>query len=345
MALYQKEVEMGCRAVRLAALLCQTVQRRLLAEETAAKSDKSPVTVADYGSQALVSWALQTALPPGETLSLVAEEDSEDLRTESGAAMLQRITQLVNEAIKAEDGAQPAPGPLTPEDVATAIDRGLSNGGPLGRHWVLDPIDGTKGFMRGEQYAVALGLLDEGEVVLGILGCPNLPMASISVPGGVMAAATSGQPVGCLFAARKGCGATVEPMDCSLPPQKVSVSKVSDPAWASFCESYESAHSLQDLTANIARVLGVTSPPVRIDSQAKYGAMARGDAAIYLRFPHLGYREKIWDHCAGAMVIQEAGGVVVDAAGRPLDFSKDSAARGTAPLRKLHFSRGSDIPS
>ena len=52
------------------------------------------------------------------------------------------------------------------------------------------------------------------------------------------------------------------------------------------------------------KIIGVTAPPVRIDSQAKYGAMARGDAAIYLRFPHPGYREKIWDHAAGCIVIE-----------------------------------------
>ena len=45
----------------------------------------------------------------------------------------------------------------------------------LGRYWTLDPIDGTKGFLRGDQYAVALGLIDDGEVILGVLGCPNLP--------------------------------------------------------------------------------------------------------------------------------------------------------------------------
>ena len=45
------------------------------------------------------------------------------------------------------------------------------------------------------------------------------------------------------------------------------------------------------------------APPVRIDSQAKYGALSRGDGAIYLRFPHKGYREKIWDHVAGAIVV------------------------------------------
>jgi 3'(2'), 5'-bisphosphate nucleotidase/inositol polyphosphate 1-phosphatase len=49
--------------------------------------------------------------------------------------------------------------------------------------------------------------------------------------------------------------------------------------------------------------LGVKAPPVRIDSQAKYGALSRGDGVIYLRFPHKGYREKIWDHAAGCIVV------------------------------------------
>lgn len=53
----------------------------------------------------------------------------------------------------------------------------------------------------------------------------------------------------------------------------------------------------------VKQKLGVKAPPVRIDSQAKYGALARGDGAIYLRFPHKGYREKIWDHAAGYIVV------------------------------------------
>ena len=45
------------------------------------------------------------------------------------------------------------------------------------------------------------------------------------------------------------------------------------------------------------------------------GALARGDAAILLRFPHKGYREKIWDHAAGVVIVQEAGAVITDASG------------------------------
>lgn len=56
--------------------------------------------------------------------------------------------------------------------------------------------------------------------------------------------------------------------------------------------------------------LGVKAPPVRIDSQAKYGALSRGDGAIYLRFPHKGYREKIWDHAAGCIVVTGTGKIL-----------------------------------
>ena len=52
----------------------------------------------------------------------------------------------------------------------------------------------------------------------------------------------------------------------------------------------------------------------------KYGAVARGDADVFMKFPKAGYKEKIWDHAAGVVVVEEAGGVVTDAGGEPLDF-------------------------
>ena len=89
-----------------------------------------------------------------------------------------------------------------------------------------------------------------------------------------------------------------------------------------FCESVEAAHSSHDRHQAIADVLGVTKPSFRIDSQCKYGAVARGQASIYLRLPTSDtYREKIWDHAAGWMVVTEAGGRVSDIHGKDLDFS------------------------
>ncbi|XP_031108265.1 SAL1 phosphatase-like isoform X1 [Ipomoea triloba] len=308
---YHAELDAAKKAASLAARLCQKVQRALLQADVQSKSDKSPVTVADYGSQAVVSFILQKELP-SNSFSLVAEEDSEDLRKEESQETIQRITKLVNETLASNELGITSP--LSQEDVLAAIDSGRSNGGPSGRHWVLDPIDGTKGFLRGDQYAIALGLLDEGKVVLGVLACPNLPLASVAYHD-------HQENSGCLFFAQVGAGTYMQSLDGSSP-KKVHVTDIENPEEASFFESVEAAHSMHDLASLIAKKLGVKAPPVRIDSQAKYGALSRGDGAIYLRFPHKGYREKIWDHAAGYLVVSEAGGIATDAAGNPLDFSK-----------------------
>ncbi|XP_015891156.2 SAL1 phosphatase [Ziziphus jujuba] len=313
---YDKELHAAKKAASIAATLCQKVQKELLKSDIHSKSDKSPVTVADYGSQALVSFVLERELPT-ESFSLVAEEDSGDLRKDDAQETLQRITTLINDTL-ASDGSYTVSS-LTNEDVLRAIDSGKSEGGSSGRHWVLDPIDGTKGFIRGDQYAIALALLDEGKVVLGVLACPNLPLTSI----GSDTKHSSHNGVGCLFFSQIGSGTYMQPLDGS-PPVKVHVTTIENSEEASFFESFEAAHSKHDLSSAIAKKLGIKAPPVRIDSQAKYGALSRGDGAIYLRFLHKGYQyhENIWDHAAGCIVVTEAGGVVTDAGGKPLDFSK-----------------------
>ena len=77
------------------------------------------------------------------------------------------------------------------------IDAGNHKGGSSGRFWALDPIDGTKGFLRGEQFAVCLALIQDGQVKVGVLGCPNLPHMS----------ASAADERGTLFVAVKGKGA------------------------------------------------------------------------------------------------------------------------------------------
>jgi 3'(2'), 5'-bisphosphate nucleotidase/inositol polyphosphate 1-phosphatase len=87
-------------------------------------------------------------------------------------------------------------------------------------------------------------------------------------------------------------------------------------------ESFEVKHSNHALSSAVAGEIGVGLPSLKIDSQAKYGALSRGDASIFMRFPPPDYREKIWDHAAGAIIVTEAGGVITDAVGNKLDFSQ-----------------------
>ena len=296
-------------AVRAAGGVCRRVQADLVTAATLEKKDKSPVTVADFAAQAVVCRMLGEAFGAGGGLRVVGEEDSRELREDGAAALREQVAHHAglseNEALSAIDlgGFDPAAG-----------DDGESGKGGLGRagerYWTLDPIDGTKGFLRGQQYAVALALIEGGRVVLGVLGCPNLE------------AADGGQ--GLLMAATRGGGARVLPIDGEgVEGSAVKVSGVSDPAEARFCESVESGHSDQDASVKIAADLGIGGEPYRIDSQCKYAAVARGDASIYLRLPtRPGYREKIWDHAAGVLVVEEAGGRVTDVRGMPLDFSR-----------------------
>ena len=105
--------------------------------------------------------------------------------------------------------------------------------------------------------------------------------------------------------------------------------EVEDITHASFCESVEAGHSSHGDQAAIAKELGITTESVRMDSQAKYGSIARGDGDLYLRLPvSKTYVEKIWDHAAGDLIVREAGGEVTDAEGKRLDFSRGRTLTG-----------------
>ncbi|MFP6764393.1 MAG: hypothetical protein VB858_12270, partial [Planctomycetaceae bacterium] len=84
---FQAEVATAITAVRRAARLCRTVQRGMTAEALE-KKDNSPVTIADFGSQAMVCQCLGEAFP-GDPI--VGEEDSAELRDPANRAFLQRI--------------------------------------------------------------------------------------------------------------------------------------------------------------------------------------------------------------------------------------------------------------
>ncbi len=287
-------------AVRRAAVICRTVQAALVDASTLKKEDKSPVTVADFASQAVVCAILQRHF--GED-SVVGEEDSRELRRAENAALRAEVVAQVRSVLG---------GDTSESQVLDWIDRG---GGDArgGRYWTLDPIDGTKGYLRGGQYAIALALIEDGEVVFGVLGCPNLPR------GGELVANTAGA----LFVATRGSAARELDLwtDGDDRGRAIAVARLAAPSEARFCESVESGHSDHDESAEIAGRLGITREPFRIDSQCKYACVARGDASIYLRMPtHADYREKIWDHAAGKLVVESAGGRVTDIKGTPLDF-------------------------
>jgi len=291
------ELEAAVAAVREAAALCRAVQKEM-ADGALEKKDRSPVTVADFGSQALICRALRSAFPED---AIVAEEHSEQLREVGGEGILQRLGEFVRRTQASASNAE----------VCEWIDYGASEANP-NRFWTLDPIDGTKGFLRGDQYAVALALIEQGTVQVAALGCPNLPPDPARP-----------DRLGALFAAVRGQGAFVVSLDEPNGSDLVRVSPRSAPSAARFCEPFESEHSSHGDSARVAAHLGITAPPLRLDSQAKYALVASGAAEVYLRVPRgTSYLEKIWDHAAGYLIVREAGGRVTDLRGAELDFTR-----------------------
>jgi 3'(2'), 5'-bisphosphate nucleotidase len=302
--MWDREREVAVAAVIRAAALCQDVRASLVSAETVAKMDKSPVTVADLGAQAVIISAIQEAFP-GDCV--VAEEDTSVLCGDEAQPLRDKVLGYVRSVTPK----------MTEEAMLDAIDGGHHRGGPTGRFWTLDPIDGTKGYIRGDQYAIALALIEDGEVVLGVLGCPNLPIETLDSDG----------PRGVVMTARKGEGAVLCDMD-NVVCRQVLVTEESDPSKAVFCESFESGHTAHGASAEVVKTLGVSVHPARLDSQCKYAVVARGEAGVYTRLPTLAdYEEKIWDHAAGVIIVQEAGGMVSDARGEPLDFAQGRTLR------------------
>lgn len=267
----------------------------MAAADTLHKKDQSPVTVADFASQAVICAHLQQAFP-GD--AVVGEENAAPLRSVKQQALRASVCRQVGSVMA-----------NSPDEDAVMhwIDRGGADASTA-RYWTLDPIDGTRGFLRGGQYAIALALIENGEVVLGILGCPNL---------------RAGAQQGALFTAVKGDTATVSGLfDAHGPTTPIQVSQVKSARDALLCESVEPGHSNLNESARVADLLGIVKAPYRIDSQCKYAAVARNDASIYLRLPaRESYRENIWDHAAGKIIVEAAGGIVTDIHGKALDFS------------------------
>ena len=290
------EVATALQIVRQGASMAQRVLASM-AMQNLTKSDFSPVTVADFASQALAAHTLREA---GNRLPLVGEENAAALRAESGAEVRKLVAEFVGKIV---------PG-ASEDDVCNWIDEGT--GEPSGRYWTLDPIDGTKGYLRGGQYAVALALIEDGEIQIGALSCPNL--------------GDNCQPdmgLGATIIAKRGEGAWLSV--AGEPFTRLHVSDCADISKARVMRSMEDGHTNAGQIDAIDKVLGIQAEPVRMDSQAKYAVLAAGGGEFIFRLLHAGnenYKECIWDQAAGVIILEEAGGKITDLKGAPLDFTQ-----------------------
>lgn len=268
------------------------------------KGGAGPATVADLAGQLAASLVLHEVC--GHDTRLVAEEGWDEVQRHGAGALIDPVIAAVQSAGIACSAAQ----------CERTLRAGADPGG-LGSFWAIDPLDGTKGYLRGGQFAIAIALIVHGQPAVGVVAAPRLSQQGAGMGEGV------------LFGAVRSQGAWQVSLDSMHTPFDVGNAAAHIPIRCSpwkegapirLASSVETAHSATD---EVEHALAQIAPvdPVRIDSQAKYGLVARGSADAYIRrSPTATYVEHIWDHAAGALVAQEAGCTVTDLRGKPLDF-------------------------
>jgi 3'(2'), 5'-bisphosphate nucleotidase len=294
---FTNELETAKTIARVAAGICQNIQAELV--DPSQKDGREPVTIADYASQALIGNALAENFPDDAVLSEERSEEFMLLLSDQQRALVQRF---VTDAVG---------GYVFEEQICAWLDFG--KGGQAERVWIVDPIDGTKGFLSKLHYCVAISLMIGGEPVLGALASPGFYSDEARPP----------DDLGALIYAQRGAGAYLESLSGS-PRQPIQVSTVTDPREATLLTSRAAGHTDMSFFADVEKYLGrgPDAPSRNLDSQDKHAMVAAGMGDVYLRIvPEPDFREKLWDHAAGYVIVNEAGGRVSDIHGRPLDWT------------------------
>ena len=313
-----------CAVMRQAAEVTYRIQNSFVAPAALEKTDKSPVTVGDLAVQTLVAARLSELTPE---IPLVAEESAASFESPEGQVILGLVVKYLTPYLPE----------ITPEKAVQWLSRGRNDDSLRDApcFWTLDPIDGTKGFLRREQYAIALGFLEQGQVTQGFLALPNLTWTEQGLveekPVFEENVALPQRPFGSLLMAQRGQGSWISSLFASDGTAvRIHASQQAEPSQMGILRSVVSGHTNIGQIDILAERLGVSVPPMRMDSQAKYGVLAVGRGDVYFRLlspSRPDYKERIWDHAAGLVILEEAGGRVTDLDGKPLDFTQGSSLK------------------
>ncbi len=162
------------------------------------------------------------------------------------------------------------------------------------RVWMIDPLDGTTGFIDGNgDFAVQIGLTDNGECVLGVVYQPL---------------------TGVLHRAVYGKGTWIERPE--YEPELARVSIHNDISTMRLAASRSHRSPRMD---KVVKAFGLNEEVRRGSVGIKVGLIVEQQCDLYI---HLSPRTKQWDTCAPEIILREAGGRLTDLFGRPLRYNK-----------------------
>lgn len=161
----------------------------------------------------------------------------------------------------------------------------------LGRYWLVDPLDGTKEFIkRNGEFTVNIALIENGKPTLGVVYAPALEVC---------------------YTAAVGLGAFKAQGNSPATPIKVTEHQASQ-AWRVVGSRSHTGESMQAFLAKLGHY-----ELIAMGSSLKLCLVAEGAADIY---PRLGLTS-LWDTAAAQCVVEQAGGCVVQLTGEPLNYA------------------------
>lgn len=329
---YARECALAEAAVLRAAILTRHLQSK--AQAFLKETDLSPVTAADLAAQALLISALQDAFPND---GFVGEEDSTLMMNgEKGAKLTKCVYDFVQSAVdvKKPGTDKSLPLPRSEAEVKELVDLGGRGPGGKGRFWAMDPVDGTRTFLKQTQYALSLCLIEDGREMVGILCCPNLKWVD---NGRVAEENVDNEGYGVMLTAVRGQGATFRRLSGSAEnlaarlPEPKRLGLLQSPLNLQelhIVNSKESPAIDQEVISELVKDIGVTETGTEIwSSHMRYASLILGGGHCQIRAPPPPNPEKkpsvvyIWDHAGAQLIFTELGGKITDLRGEPMDFS------------------------
>jgi 3'(2'), 5'-bisphosphate nucleotidase len=183
---------------------------------------------------------------------------------------------------------------LKPEWTVVSEESGeefLRGGTPAGTYWLVDPLDGTKEFLKGtDEFTVNIALIEGSRPVLGVVFAPALKLSYYA-----------GRELGAWK--QEGASAPVPVRARAADPARLAVVASKDHAGP------QVARMLERLPGAELKSMG---------SSLKFCLVAEGRADLYLRdVPTME-----WDTAAAQCVVEAAGGLLCDLDGAPLAYGK-----------------------
>ena len=161
------------------------------------------------------------------------------------------------------------------------------------RVWMIDPMDGTTGFIDGNgDFAVQIGLAESGQPVMGVVYQPL---------------------TGVLYRSVRGGGAWIE-----RPEFEVERARVSDHTNVSTMRLAASRSHRSPRMDQVFQAFGFKEEVRRGSVGIKVGLIVERQCDLYI---HLSPRTKQWDTCAPEIILHEAGGTLTDLFGQPLTYN------------------------